>query len=95
MGAMLKKHFSLLINANDEASRREAVLSSSVARDQASKLNDVECSVIESVRGDDPQYVFTYRVKPVTRMLNSAWLRARLKARLSVRVQRSKAYLWS
>lgn len=39
--------------------------------------NDVAKSVIEGVRGVDPFYVFTYKGKPVTRMLNSAWMRAR------------------
>jgi integrase len=50
-------------------------------------LNNAARSVIESVRGDHPDFVFTYRGKSVTRMLNSAWLRARAKVGLpSVRV---------
>jgi integrase len=40
-------------------------------------LNRVAQSVIEDVRGEDDEYVFTYRGKPVLRMMNSAWLKAR------------------
>ena len=49
-------------------------------------LNQIAASVIESVRGNHPEYVFTYRGKPVTRMFNGAWIRARKKANLDVRV---------
>ncbi|WP_040615134.1 tyrosine-type recombinase/integrase [Rickettsiella grylli] len=45
-------------------------------------LNQQAKQVIESQRGQHPTYVFTYRNKPLSRMLNSAWLRARLKAKL-------------
>ncbi len=45
-------------------------------------LNDVAKAVIEDVRGERKEYVFTYRGKPVTRMMNSAWLRVRQDAGL-------------
>ncbi|MGH8605432.1 MAG: tyrosine-type recombinase/integrase, partial [Gammaproteobacteria bacterium] len=45
-------------------------------------LNAIAKSVIGGVRGEDPINVFTYQGKPVTRMLNSAWLRARRAAHL-------------
>lgn len=40
-------------------------------------LNRVALSVVERQLGVHPVHVFTYRGVPVTRMLNSAWLRAR------------------
>ncbi len=40
-------------------------------------LNDIARSVIDKVRGQHPTYVFTYRNKPITRMLNSGWKVAR------------------
>ena len=40
-------------------------------------LNTVAASVIESVRGQHPKYVFIYRNKPLTHMLNTAWKQAR------------------
>ncbi|MEO8402611.1 MAG: site-specific integrase [Gammaproteobacteria bacterium] len=45
-------------------------------------LNDVAKSVIDRVRGQHPEYVFTYRGKPVSRMLRSAWKKARIRANL-------------
>jgi integrase len=45
-------------------------------------LNKVAKSVVESMRGNHYSHVFTYRGKPVKRMLNSAWLRARRDAGL-------------
>lgn len=45
-------------------------------------LNDVAKSVIDSLRDGHPEYVFTFRDKPVTRMYNSAWKRARTKTGL-------------
>lgn len=45
-------------------------------------LNKVARSVVEARRGQHEAYVFTYNGKPVARMLNSAWLRAREKADL-------------
>jgi integrase len=49
-------------------------------------LNEVASSVVEAVRGQHPVHVFVYREKPITRMLNSAWLKARKRADLTVRV---------
>lgn len=49
-------------------------------------LNKIAQSVIDEAREQDSEYVFTYRGKPVTRMLNSAWIRARKKVNLAVRV---------
>lgn len=40
-------------------------------------LNQVAGSVIEEVRGNNSEYVFTYRGNPVKRLNNSAWKRAR------------------
>lgn len=45
-------------------------------------LNDQAKNVIEQVRGQHPDYVFTFKGKPIYRMLNSAWKRARRKANL-------------
>jgi len=45
-------------------------------------LNKVAHSVIEEQRGNDSDYVFTYKGNPIARMLNSAWMRARTKAGL-------------
>ena len=46
-------------------------------------LNRIANRVIEEVRKIHPEYVFTFRGKPVTRMLNSAWKKARVRADLS------------
>ena len=45
-------------------------------------LNRIATSVIEARRGAHPTHVFSYRGKPVTRMLNTAWVRARKQAKL-------------
>ena len=45
-------------------------------------LNRVAYSVIESVRGEHPEYVFTLRRSPITMMGNSAWYSARLRVGL-------------
>jgi integrase len=45
-------------------------------------LNKFAKSVIDSVRGVHSEYVFTYRGRPITRMLNSAWIKARERAEL-------------
>lgn len=45
-------------------------------------LNEVARSIIKEVRGEHPQFVFTFKGKPSTRMLNSAWLKARKRAKL-------------
>lgn len=43
-------------------------------------LNRIAKSVVDSVRGQHPEYVFIYREWRVGRMYNSAWKRAREKA---------------
>lgn len=40
-------------------------------------LNDIARRVVDARRGRHPTHVFSYKGKPVQRMLNSAWLRAR------------------
>ncbi len=40
-------------------------------------LNRIARSVVESVRGQHEEYVFTYRDRRVRRMFSSAWMRAR------------------
>jgi len=52
------------------------------ADDRLVVLNRIAASVVEAQRGKHLTHVFSYRGKPVTRMLNSAWLRAREKADL-------------
>lgn len=49
-------------------------------------LNKTTQSVINEIRGEHPKYVFTYKGNPISRMLNSAWKKARQKANLTVRV---------
>jgi integrase len=49
-------------------------------------LNRVARAVIERQRGKHPDYVFTYRDKPVSHMLNNGWRMARKQAGLAVRV---------
>jgi integrase len=45
-------------------------------------LNRIAKQVIESVRGKNNVYVFTYKGKKITRILNTAWKNARNKANL-------------
>ncbi len=45
-------------------------------------LNDAAKAILEQVRGINQEYVFSYKGKPVTRMNNSAWNRARIAAGL-------------
>ena len=45
-------------------------------------LNRVAGSVVEQLRGTHPEFVFTYRGKPMDRLHNSAWKRARARAGL-------------
>lgn len=50
-------------------------------------LNRIALSVVNSMRGKHPTHVFSFRGKPVARMLNSAWRKARVRADLpTVRV---------
>lgn len=46
-------------------------------------LNNAAKAVLEQVRGINGEYVFSYRGKPVTKMNNTAWKRARKLAGLS------------
>ena len=46
-------------------------------------LNRIAKSVVNSQRGRHPTHVFVRQGKPVSRMLNGAWLRARARAGLS------------
>ncbi len=52
------------------------------ADDRLVVLNRIASSVVKGRRGKHDAHVFTYQGKPVQRMLNSAWLRAREKAKL-------------
>ncbi|HEU0203998.1 MAG TPA: tyrosine-type recombinase/integrase [Burkholderiaceae bacterium] len=45
-------------------------------------LNRIAKSVIEAQRGRHPTHVFVYRGKPITRMLNKGWIKARTAAGL-------------
>jgi integrase len=45
-------------------------------------LNQAATSVVKSVRSEHEDYVFTYKGKPVDRMNNSAWRKARIRAGL-------------
>ncbi len=45
-------------------------------------LNRNALRVIEEVRGEHSEYVCTFRVQPVSRMLNSAWKKARVRVGL-------------
>lgn len=49
-------------------------------------LNRTARAVVERQRGKNPEYVFTYRGKPVHHMLNNGWRRARKLANIPVRV---------
>lgn len=49
-------------------------------------LNDTAMKMVEEVRGQHPEYVFTYRGNRLRQILTSAWKRARVKAKLDVRV---------
>lgn len=45
-------------------------------------LNRIALSVVNSVREKHSSHVFSFRGKPVTRMLNSAWRKARVRVDL-------------
>ena len=49
-------------------------------------LNKVALSVVNEVRSQHSEYVFTYAGRLILRMLNSAWKRARERVGLVVRV---------
>jgi integrase len=57
------------------------------SEDRLVVLNHTAKAVIERQRGQDATFVFTYRGKPISRMLNNGWKLARFKAELpNVRV---------
>ena len=45
-------------------------------------LNEIARTVIKQMRGQHSEYVFTFRGKPLDRMLRSAWRKARVRAGL-------------
>lgn len=45
-------------------------------------LNKIASQVIQEVRGLHPTFVFTYKGRRITRMLNTAWMKARIRAGL-------------
>ncbi len=45
-------------------------------------LNRIAKGVIEEMRGGHPEYVFTYNGKPIPRIHNTAWRKARIRAGL-------------
>ena len=45
-------------------------------------LTRIAQSVVEARRGISPTHVFTYKAKPITRMMTAAWKRARIRAKL-------------
>lgn len=49
-------------------------------------LNRVAQSIVDSQRGRHPEYVFTFRGKPNTRMLNTGWKKGREATGIDVRV---------
>jgi integrase len=49
-------------------------------------LNKVAQSVVNEVRGQHSEHVFTYKGRPISRMLRSAWKKARKRVVLVVRV---------
>jgi integrase len=42
-------------------------------------LNRIAKSIVEARRGENPIHVFTYKCKPITRMMTSAWKRSRMR----------------
>lgn len=46
-------------------------------------LNDEAKAVVEEVRGIHPEYVFSYKANPLSRINNTAWKNARKRARLN------------
>jgi integrase len=51
-------------------------------QDRLVVLNTIANQVIQEVRGLHPTNVFTYQGRAITRMLNSAWMKARIRAGL-------------
>jgi hypothetical protein len=53
---------------------------------EAVHIGTLQPFIVDKVRGQHPEQVFTYNGRPTLKMLNSAWKRARKKAGLAVRV---------
>lgn len=51
-------------------------------QDRLVVLNHIASQVIREVKGIHPTYVFSYKGRCITRMLNSAWKKARIRAGL-------------
>lgn len=45
-------------------------------------LNSIAHDIVNKQRGNNSEYVFCYKGEPITRMLNSAWRRARKTTKL-------------
>lgn len=65
---------SVFIIPGDKVKNRE---------DRLVVLNKTAQSVIGEMKDQHPEYVFTYKGRPIERMLNSAWRKARVRAQLS------------
>lgn len=50
------------------------------AQDRLVVMNKIAASVVSSQRGISPSHVFTYKGKPITRIYNTAWKAARIRA---------------
>ena len=48
-----------------------------IAWQNTSPWSSIDQEVIDRVRGQHPDYVFTFREKPIERMMNNGWKRAR------------------
>ena len=53
------------------------------SEDRLVVLNRTAQAVIDELRGQNSEYVFVFRNKPTTRILNSAWKKARIRADLT------------
>lgn len=56
------------------------------SEDRLVVLNRIAKEVIDKQRGKNSEFVFVYRNKPISRMLNNGWKKARHRANLHVRV---------
>jgi len=83
----LRWEWEVLVEANDIKS--VFIIPSTQVKNGEERLivlNRLARSVIERQRGKHPEYVFIYRDKPVSHMLNNGWRRARKCVGLAVRV---------
>ena len=65
---------SVFIIPSDRVKNRE---------DRLVVLNIIAKAVVDELRGKHPEYVFTYRGKPIKKMNGSAWKKARMRADLA------------